>query len=390
MLSKANLASEMGRLYEQCIFAKDNSDSIRRIPLTDIRLRKQQVKVAGGTEQYNNIALDPENDEQRSGAGSAVTRLILNATSLNSGARFWFSHTEMGDWYLGHIRRDEIESELLPRKILRELASKRRQELLDSWANPALRKKCWSGMAREFIDHWGPEWPRECTDALMLWGEDVRQKVRVEFVHWLVQLEGEQAVKTAPLPCLRRGTRSKREEVTPKSELPLPWNGPIHENEFLGFVHSLLEAEAGRLRDAKNHAWYLAHGRFRTPRVCAGLDDQTLWALFWDALKSIDEAHAPRLERAFQSQQPTSPRDEPAWCKQLLDGVLEARRSRRTAAAMSPRARDEWDALPLADAVAASVVFPPVFPPFQLHDIYDDLHVQVLSLPMVDHSITSA
>ncbi len=379
MFSKASLASEMGRLYEQCIFAKANPDSARRIPLTDIRLRKQQVKDVGGTEQYNNIAVDPENDEQRGGAGSAVTRLILNATSLNSGARFWFSHTEMGDWYLGHIRRDEIESELLPRKILRELASKKRQELLDFWANHAARKNCWIAIAREFIDHWGPKWPRECTDALMFWAEDAQQKVRVEFVHWLIRLEGEQAVKAAPLPCFRRGTRSKREERMPEPEMPLPWNGPLHKNEFQGFVHSLLGSEAGRLRDAKNHAWYLAHGRFRTPRVCAGLDDQTLWALFWDALKSIDEACPPRLESAFRSQQPRSARHEPAWCKQLLDGVLEVYYC-RTAAAMSPKARDEWDALPLADAVAASAAFPPVFPPFQLHDIYDDLHVQVLSL----------
>jgi predicted acylesterase/phospholipase RssA len=170
-----------------------------------------------------------------------------------------------------------------------------------------------------------------------------------------------------------------RENQAAEVELPVPWCGPLAASEFLAFLTDLLEAEAGRLRIAKNYAWYLAVGRGRKPRVTAGLDDWTLWMLFWDALISIDEASARRLEKVFNQEQSGGRGAEPIWCKQLLVSVLEVYYC-QTAIAMSPKVRDEWDALPLADAVAASAAFPPLFPPFQLHDIYDDLHVQVLSL----------
>jgi len=40
---------------------------------------------------------------------AAATRLILNATSLNSGSRFWFASDEVGEWRLGYIHADDAD-----------------------------------------------------------------------------------------------------------------------------------------------------------------------------------------------------------------------------------------------------------------------------------------
>lgn len=51
---------------------------------------------------------------------ASFTNLVLNATCLNSGSRFWFSAMEIGDWLLGHFHRDEIP-EIERRKVLWEM-----------------------------------------------------------------------------------------------------------------------------------------------------------------------------------------------------------------------------------------------------------------------------
>lgn len=40
---------------------------------------------------------------------AAATRLILNATSLNSGSRFWFASDEAGEWKLGYVHEDDAD-----------------------------------------------------------------------------------------------------------------------------------------------------------------------------------------------------------------------------------------------------------------------------------------
>jgi hypothetical protein len=94
---------------------------------------------------------------------------------------------------------------------------------------------------------------------------------------------------------LARWLRVQHEDKAEGAELPLPWHGPLDAGEFAAFAMALLSAEDGRLRNAKIHAWYLAHGRFRSPRVDGGMDDPTRWMFFWEALKSIDKDGA-RLE----------------------------------------------------------------------------------------------
>jgi predicted acylesterase/phospholipase RssA len=372
LLFKGSLAAEMGRLYEKHVFGaaiarlqKSGARTVAgRIPLTALRLREAAVERQGSAVKYN---LDALGDGDR--PGSAVTSLILNATSLNSGARFWFSPTEIGDWYLGHVRHDEIRSELLPRKVLLDLAPDQRDALLEAWPVGAER---WKDVAGGVLQRWGIVWESDAAGGVRKWGSYPAHAAQLRFARWYLGVRSERVSQSR----LARWLGVPR-DGTAAAGLPLPWSGPIAAGEFQAFVRTLLHAEDGRLRNAKIHAWYLAHGRVRTPRVDGGMDDATRWMFFWDALKSIDQERAQRLEDAFGRERQIGA--EPPWSRQLFDWVLEVYYC-ATAAAMSPTIEAEWDALPLADAVAASAAFPPVFPPYQLREIYDDTHVQVLSL----------
>ena len=362
MLFKGSLAAEMGRLYEKHIFGPVRArwwkaggrvlNRAGRIPLAALRLREAAVSREGSALEYNLGALgDPERP------GSAVTSLVINATSLNSGARFWFSPTEIGDWYLGHVRHDEIRGELLPRKLLLELPAPQREALLQAWPPDGGQ---WKRIAGAILARWGIDWESDQATGVRKWGTYPAHAAQLRFAHWYLKAR----MPASPV-------------VDGAADLPLPWSGPLEAGAFRALVGVLLDAEDGRLRNAKIHAWHLAHGRFRMPRVDGGMDVPGRWAFFWDALKSIDPERAERLEADFARASGLGA--EPAWCRQLLDWVFEAYFC-RGAAAVSPTIEAEWDALPLADAVAASAAFPPVFPPYRLREVYDDLHVPVLSL----------
>ncbi len=371
LLFKGSLAAEMGRLYEKHVFGAVMArlrqsgavDRSGRIPLAAIRLREDAVNRQGSAVKYNRDALD------RDTPGSAVTSLILNATSLNSGARFWFSPTEIGDWYLGHVRHDEIRSELLPRKVLLDLSPEKREALLRAWPGHGER---WRALAGEVLERWKIDWEADEASGVRKWGTYPAHAAQLGFANWYLAIRCQREVPESRL-ARWLGVRPKQAAAV---ERPLPWSGPLAAGEFDAFVRTLLDAEDGRLRDAKIHAWHLVHGRFRTPRVDGGMDDPTRWMFFWDTLKSIDK-RAQGLEDRFRQELQAGA--EPSWCWQLFDWLFEIYYF-HGAAAVSPTVEAEWAALPLADAVAASAAFPPVFPPYQLRDLYDDTHVQVLSL----------
>ena len=103
LLTPQSLGKRMARFYERYLFqpiAKNLVDQSKwtawftpgRLFMKDLRMTPGGKEVTGGIEAYN--------AGQTAEGGSAITHLIINATSLNSGARFWYSHTEMGDWYL--------------------------------------------------------------------------------------------------------------------------------------------------------------------------------------------------------------------------------------------------------------------------------------------------
>lgn len=335
---------------------RDGSISIRAL-----RLRRNEVWQAGGSEDYNRAALDAAHDRARGGPGSAVTRLIINATSLNSGARFWFSHAELGDWYFGHIRYDEIDAVLLPIKVLLELKEpilKRLDQGLMAASGEAV-ELLWLQAVAPVQEAWGM--PKE--------GTELPPKV---------------GVPPARLRVLVRWWKTPRDKApVDLDRYDVPWND-LHVKGFdlARFSRVLADADAGRLRQVKAFAWYLQVGRHRSPPVNAGFSDAELHSRFWDALERIDERAAQALRQGV----------DPAgslalWAAQshqrVLGGLWQLiidMFNLRMAQLMSPRCKSEWDRMPLSHAVTASAAFPPMFPPFLIGELFDDLQVRVLGL----------
>lgn len=327
-LGPDSLATAMAKLYDEHLL-KGVAQRLRsttgqpesdRLPLLALRLRAEASSRAGGSENYNHQALWEGAADAK--PGSALTRWIINATSLNSGARFWFSHAELGEWYFGHLRYGEIETELLPRKVLlypEDTALKPRVTL-------SAKDKAW---AESVLSVWSR------SDA-----SGLRQRCR--------------ALQTL------------MDQLAPGVTLET-------------LVQWLSDAESGRLRALKTPAWFLLRGRRLRPKVTDGLslsqhvaslreaffsllpDGQRDSQFNWDQLRAL---HPMRLARAQQQA-----------CRLILEIY-----NLRAAWMVSPQASQEWQRLPLAQAVTASAAFPPVFPPYLLSDFYDDRRVRTLGL----------
>jgi hypothetical protein len=127
LITPQSLGRRMARLYERHLY-RSVVDELEpggwwrskfrpgRIPLRRIRIDPGGSKMGNGIEAYNReVVAASVNRAPDEPPGSVVTKLVLNATSLNSGARFWFASSEIGDWFLGHFRHSEVR-DLLRRK----------------------------------------------------------------------------------------------------------------------------------------------------------------------------------------------------------------------------------------------------------------------------------
>ena len=154
---------------------------------------------------------------------------------------------------------------------------------------------------------------------------------------------------------LRLGTKPRRPAPCRLSVLPGPFPG----------------AELGALRRAKIAAWYLLRG-ITQEMLVRGSHEYAAWLeRFWNAVRRIDSPFADTLLDAT--------RREPNDLDVLLECVLQIYYL-RSAQAMSPRLRMDYQDLALSEAVGASACFPPMFPPFVVLGVYDDAHVSRLAL----------
>jgi predicted acylesterase/phospholipase RssA len=268
-----------------------------RIPLRRMLFYPGGKKITEGIDAYNADAI--------AYGGSVVTDLILNATSLNSGAPFRFSSTEIGDPRLGYFRYDEIDKLQARKRLLGQ--------------SSILPFKVAPDSGGQVIE---PPGPRD------------------------VALAG----------ALRTGSWEAA-----KQAWPLVYSRP-------GFPGRLPTASFGLLRQAKLSAWYIREGAKWLPPVTGGLSREGHLQRFWEVMQEIDEALYTDFKDSADDVQ-----DE------LLDFVIELYYL-RSAQAMSRRIKRDWDKLSLAEAVAASANFPPVFPPMIFLGLYDDLHVTRLGL----------
>lgn len=323
LLSEYSLGLRMSRLYERCVFkdtVKELEQTIApvgwigkpwvpywfrqwwgpgRICLSDIKIRPGQVPIKDGIETYNR--------QQVSEQGSVVTQLIINATSLNSGARFWFSATEVGDWDHGNIRKDEID-EILKRKTLLSLLSKSKTTTRDL----------------DLQEH--------------------KQQLYYTLAEWWLNAEHD----------------------TPPEHFE-----SLFDDEMSAVIQAMCKADLGKLRIAKISAWYCRKGSLFTPPITGGADNRQHLA---NVITVVSEIGHVRREKIRQWVEIDATRKN-----LLLDFIYELF-ILRLAENTSVNIQRDWDNLTLGQAVGASANFPPVFPPFQMTGIYDDIVVSRLGL----------
>jgi predicted acylesterase/phospholipase RssA len=325
-----SVSRRMARMYERHLMAgivKDLTvEPLHRWLPASLRagqIRMRDLTIRPGGNDIPDVA--QYNQEQRRNGGSVLTRLVLNATCVNSSGRFFFSTAEFGDWYLGYFREDEFE-DLLARKALLELGNDELARVAKGQQNAPGRLGSWRD-------------PTEAQRAATLaywWknGSHVREN-----------------------PTQVHNFRS----VSPGENLESMWPSLVHRHR-----NNFLYAVPGKLRKAKLAAHELAaHAVACDQRPDPG--DQRL-ARFKLALRDIGpdlEAEVRLVDRKV--------------LLEICDYIMQVYWV-RSAERISHHIVKDWNDVRLGHAVGASACFPPVFPPFIFHGLYDDLFTMRLGL----------
>lgn len=340
MLTEQSLGKRMARIYERHIYNRVVAelegrsfgwrDYFRfrpgRIKLKDIRPLPGGEKLGTGIEEYNRDAVN----EGR----SVVTNLILNATTLNSGSRFWFSSYEIGDWNLGHFRHSEIP-----------LLTKRKSYLQNLSIQTIVDKIRETRIERRDLEQSGDlsQTKRELLDRKS------REERALSFMLWWRQRSDETS------------------DAAKDAAIPERWS--CFFEEVPAFPGRLPDAVLGWLRLLKLPAWYVKVGLPRA--ISGGRSADEHMRRFWAVMRRIDAGLTYRLQDYVSR--------NPAARDLLLEFVLELYLV-RTAEVVSPRIYKDWDRLTLGEAVGSSACFPPVFPPYSMLGIYDDAYITKLGL----------
>lgn len=174
LITGDTLSGRMGRIYERYLLEPVVRELMRerplwkrilfpgRLPLQDLVIKPGGKPLPSGLDDYNT--------HQRARGGSAVTGIIINATTLNSGGRFFFTASELGDWYLGAFRVDELSRLLDRKRLLQQLTDKELDlEVARLEAHPAQPRefraaalaRWWRHFRRDKQVAWPPEgWER--------------------------------------------------------------------------------------------------------------------------------------------------------------------------------------------------------------------------------------
>ena len=332
MLSQESLGRAMARLYEHHILHEAvmrdagaparNSTPLQRmserrqvhgaLQLSNLRIRPKGASLDGGIDAYNQT--------QELAGGSCVTSILLNATTLNSGSRFFFSGVELGDFNLGQFRRDEFDALKERRRLLLDVDVKQLETMVSADAASAITDPDGAAQLR--------------MRSLALWWRRIVAGVAAPVP------DGWEKLFTHPAAT--------------------PWPG------------ELLTCATGLLRQAKVPAWYLRYGYDITPTpVTGGQTREQHWLRVCSVLTDIDRELAANIHAGLD------PNEDAA--RLLLEFIVELYLL-RTSERMSPTFDKDWQDISIADAVGASACFPPVFPPFVFLGIYDDAHITRLGL----------
>jgi predicted acylesterase/phospholipase RssA len=300
------LADSMARLYDRHFY---------RPAAGRAGFRLRELLVYPGGQKVSDL------EAHNRAARWKIPALIVNATSLNSGSPFRFSATEIGEPLLGYFRRDEIETELAPRKLLLEEISFDELKAVTE----GRRDKPAAASRLTALE-----------TGIALW--------------WRARGE---AVMTA----------GAYEELLPE-----------HAQGRRNLYDALDRAPLGLVRAAKLAAWYVLVGG--PTGVSGAYDPAEYRRFFWRALREIDDGLSSALDASLGAGGDPGREARENDLMRLVLNVYYLRSARK----LSSTANHDFDVLTLARAVSASACFPPVFPPLALRGIYDDAEVALLGL----------
>lgn len=331
-----SMGRRMARLYHAHLFRKA-AVHVRdawapAIPLDKFRIEPGGKPIAVEIESYNAANAD------------RLPKWVINATSLNTGRPFRFSPSEVGDPVLGSLRFDDVDHVLAYKSLL-----------LSTWSRRSTIKTLNRLRDQELANK--PE-RRERTSRHLAW--------------WLAVERGLAVERSRPADPKAVETAFRERLVAWKSEVgrEASWLDVLLEADW-DAARRLAAADFGPLRRAKVAAWYLTDGARRDPPVTGGVMREQHATRLWDAIEDIDVPLAARLKKAA----PTEGQGLAELAELAID--LFYFRSARAFGWSAGRAiRD----LTVAEAVAASANFPPVFAPLEVIGLYDPGSVWRLSL----------
>lgn len=334
MFTGGSLGKRMARLYERFIYkstvAELDSRSrpfwcSGRIRLHEIKIRPKNFLAQDDIESYNRRQVREQ--------GSVITKLVLNATTLNTGTRFFFTASELGDYSYGYIREDEIERIIKIKSLIEPHSS-----------NPLaiLLKIILKGMAAPFSWMW--------------------RTLHCAQISRTAPGVTELSVPEEEVQKIYRWLKSGDNQ-----DLSSDWQTMLNEHYDVGLLRF---ADMGLLRKARISAWYVGTLMNQQDKIAGGYNYSQHFDNLTDSLGLIWHT-LPDTTKSMLNTYISN-------CRLLL--FIEYVYLVRSAEIISWDIRKDWDELSLAQAVAISANFPPVFKPFRMANIFDDVEVSRLGL----------
>lgn len=353
---RLGISHKMSSLYQRFLLRRATGelrgagpdDLTRGMPLCRMHVRLAALQQLGDIEGFN---AGPSRDH--------VPKLVLNAATLNTGCKFTFTFSELGDEMLGHVRCDERWL-LSGYKLL--LAAYVPADDIGQAAERAAKSVERTRRTLPARDRPGDNDP----DAFEL------RRFTAEHLAWWHAAHGERSARRE-LPGRSRGA----DELARRAQ---PGGGREHAATFRSaavrhLLHAwedsarFLEVLPGTLRVAKLAAWYVLDGAGWQIGSRASSQQRGGFTLaehrerFWLAMRDIDAVMAARLRGTG---------DETDWMEFVVE--LYYFRVAENLYAGAPHT------VTLPTAVQASANFPPVFSPIELRGLYDEARVRKLQL----------
>jgi len=384
-VSGGSFSTRIRSLYDQFLYSKIGFGETARISpgaehsdpeRLDLRLQRVRVRNSSGEplQQISEMNIS-------SPSGTKIPKLVLNASCLNTGHAFRFSLSEVGGDEVGFIRFDEAKQ---VETLKTFLASVRRMEPVEAvQAQQSAMEMSARVAAATGRQSLAAAAPARATKAGL---PDVMPYI----IWWAAASKAWNNFRTSQndAECakqFREYLSSAAEkylgvilESNPSKSLTDDLRRPL--NKVTGswtFAKAIAGAEDNKLRRAKIAAYYLVVFDKSLSASPGGCTQDEHASRFWEAIHEIvgklPEFADPNLRFLYYSA------SDQLAAEELFRFIYHAYLA-RNADRFSWFVARALDRLTLTDAVVASANFPPLFAPFELHDIYDPEYIASLAL----------